>query len=146
MKKTNEEIQALKDNWRKEPNWEIEYTEGFEDHFEDLLAFRKEQEHEWQILAEENRKHRANVVSVETGITNPDIQQNVNTFREIEKEVDEGVRNAECIADLIAGSQVRATLLLAAQVARIADALEKRNEEDASNDAVDFATKLYKVE
>lgn len=146
MKKTNEEIQALKDNWRKEPNWEIEYTEGFEDHFEDLLAFRKEQEDEWQILAEENRKHRANVVSVETGITNPDIQQNVNTFREIEKEVDEGVRNAECIADLIAGSQVRATLLLAAQVARIADALEKRNEEDASNDAVDFATKLYKVE
>jgi len=144
MKKTDEEIQALKDNWCKDPIWDIEYTEGFEDHFEDLLAFRKERELELEIRAEENRKHRANVVSVETGVTDPAIQQQIETFGEIENDVLRATKYENQL-DMTA-AQVRATLLLAAQVARIADALEKRNEEDASNDAVDFATKLYKVE
>lgn len=145
MAKTNEELQALKDNWRKDPNWDIEDTEGFEDHAEDLIAFRKEQELEWQILAEEKRKRRANVVSIETRITDPAIQQQIETFGEIENDVICAEHGTDRTIGL-AAAQVRATLLLAAQVARIADALEHRNEEDARGVAIDLATKLYKGE
>jgi hypothetical protein len=45
--KTIEEIEALKRDWKNDPVWDIETTEGFEDHTNDLLAFRKECESRW---------------------------------------------------------------------------------------------------
>ncbi|MFC0808973.1 hypothetical protein ACFHWW_26630 [Ensifer sp. P24N7] len=51
------ELQRLKDSWLRDPTWDIEDTEGFEDHAEELRAFaeahRIEQEKEYQnrILA-----------------------------------------------------------------------------------------------
>jgi len=47
MKKSLEEIEALKRSWRRDPNWDIEETEGFEDHKEELRAYRKQQGEEW---------------------------------------------------------------------------------------------------
>lgn len=38
--KTQEEIQELKDQWVMDPCWDIEQTEGFGDHFEELKAYR----------------------------------------------------------------------------------------------------------
>lgn len=145
MTKTNEEVQALKENWVKDPHWDIEDTEGFEDHKEELIAFRKEQEIEWQTRAEEARRRRANVVSIETGITDFAIQQHIETFGEIENDVIRSERGNDATIGL-AAAQVRATLLLAAQVARIADALEQRNEEDASDAHLHHMTRLYKGE
>lgn len=144
MTKTNEEVQALKDNWLKDPHWDIEDTEGFEEHAFDLLVFRKDQEREWQILAEDGRLRRANVVKVETGITDPAIQQNIKTFGEIENEITYAIHYESGLS--MAAASARATLLLAAQVARIADALEQRNEDDQSDAHLDHMTRLYKGE
>jgi hypothetical protein len=46
---TREEIEDLKQQWLYNPlDWDIETTEGFEDHRDELLAFRKEKEAEWE--------------------------------------------------------------------------------------------------
>jgi hypothetical protein len=42
--KTGEEIEDLKRNWRMDAFWDIEDTEGFEEHKEELLKFRLEYE------------------------------------------------------------------------------------------------------
>lgn len=39
--KTTEEIQELKIAWRNDPIWDIEDTEGFEEHYDELLTYRK---------------------------------------------------------------------------------------------------------
>lgn len=44
---TKEELQKLKQNWLNDPIWDIEDTEGFEDHYEELKAYRKEREAVW---------------------------------------------------------------------------------------------------
>ncbi|MDP9474927.1 MAG: hypothetical protein M3R38_04430 [Actinomycetota bacterium] len=51
-RRTPEEIRELKINWREDPCWDIETTEGFEAHHEELLAYRLEIDRE----AEERRQ------------------------------------------------------------------------------------------
>jgi hypothetical protein len=46
--KTREEIEALKQDWHADPCWDIEETEGFEAHREELEAYRLECEAAWQ--------------------------------------------------------------------------------------------------
>jgi uncharacterized iron-regulated protein len=138
MNKTQDEIQALKDNWVKDPIWDIETTDGFEDHYAELLAFRAEQELKWQIEAKETIANRARVIAVDTGITSSGTAQSIKTYQEIE-------RSIEQYGD-VAIAQVRATLLLAAQVQRIADALDQQIENEEAESHQDFMTRLYKVE
>ncbi|WP_368507830.1 hypothetical protein [Bradyrhizobium lupini] len=59
--KTRDEIEHLKRNWLDDPHWDVEHTEGFEDHRDELKAFhdgitekrrQKDQaEHEARIAA-----------------------------------------------------------------------------------------------
>jgi len=42
--KTAQEIQSLKINWSNDPNWDIEETEGFEEHKQELYIYRLEVE------------------------------------------------------------------------------------------------------
>lgn len=128
--KTQDQINALKANWEKDPCWDIENSDGFEDHEEELLAFRLQKEAEWQSEAEEAIARRARVVAVETGITHSSIQQDIHTFGEIEKQLKRNEYSSISNAEEIAVQQVRATLLLAAQVARVADALENMEDGD----------------
>lgn len=46
--KTRAEIDALIISWRDDPSWEIEETDGFEDHRDELLALRLKCEAEWK--------------------------------------------------------------------------------------------------
>jgi hypothetical protein len=46
--KNREEIEALKQDWHADPCWDIEETEGFEAHREELEAYRLECEAAWQ--------------------------------------------------------------------------------------------------
>jgi len=46
--KTKEELEHLKTNWESDPIWDIEMTEGFEEHKEELLKFRLEKEAAWK--------------------------------------------------------------------------------------------------
>jgi hypothetical protein len=38
--KTKEEVENLKANWRDDPCWNVEDTRGFEEHKDELLAYR----------------------------------------------------------------------------------------------------------
>jgi hypothetical protein len=46
-------IGLLKEQWLRDPCWAIEETEGFEDHREELLAYRLEQEEGWKLARTE---------------------------------------------------------------------------------------------
>lgn len=54
--KTREEIEALKRNWKADPIWDIETTEGFEDHKDELLQFSKECIKTWSDRSEARLK------------------------------------------------------------------------------------------
>lgn len=40
MYKTREKIENLKRDWSSDPCWDLEKTEGFEEHTEELLEYR----------------------------------------------------------------------------------------------------------
>lgn len=46
---SRQQIENLKFNWRNDPCWDIEDTEGFESVRNELLAYRLEIEAEWQV-------------------------------------------------------------------------------------------------
>lgn len=48
MRKSEAEIEALKRNWHYDPIWDIEETEGFEDHKEELKAYREQVSAEYE--------------------------------------------------------------------------------------------------
>jgi len=134
--KTREEIEALKASWRKDPLWDIESTQGFEDHKEELLAYRKQVEAEVEQKVRESADRRVELMKKETGITDQAAALYLHTFAEIEIDLhlDEQIGNASTHGELaaleIARAGVRATLLLAAQMKRIADVLEENNGSD----------------
>lgn len=138
MSKTPQEIQDLKEGWLKDPCWGIEDTEGFSDHYEELLSFRKQKEAEWENKRKERKQRRHELVMEQTGVVDPHITSAINTFDEIERQVSlqdryigEYCGGADIIKVELMQSQIRATLLQAAQLKRIADALE--NMDDGNN-------------
>jgi len=62
--KTQEEIDELKRQWEKDPCWDIEDTEGFEDHARDLLAYREQKESEWEKQKQEEIEYIADLLGV----------------------------------------------------------------------------------
>ena len=58
MAKTREEVEALKADWLKDPIWDIEDTEGFEDHHDELKAFHDQMRKEWTERAERRWFHQ----------------------------------------------------------------------------------------
>jgi hypothetical protein len=130
MAKTPEEIQALKESWRHDPAWDIEDTEGFEAHHDELLAYRKEVEAEVERKSLERDARRLQKIAAELGPVGPEAALVLQTFEEIERELkaaeqDTGNATSAQLADFaIKQAGVRATLLLASQVMRIATSLE----------------------
>lgn len=57
--RTPEEIEALKREWRKDPIWDIEDTEGFEAHYDELRAYHAEMEAHWCRLRNQEETHKA---------------------------------------------------------------------------------------
>lgn len=45
--KTPEEIKALKESWHDDPCWDIEDTESFEAHREELIAYSNDCKKQW---------------------------------------------------------------------------------------------------
>ena len=48
--KTQEQVTMLIHNWLSDPCWNIEDTEGFEEHYEDLKAYRLGMEATWSRI------------------------------------------------------------------------------------------------
>lgn len=60
---TREQVEALKANWRGDPCWDIEDTEGFEAYRDELAAFSMEQHQIWSAEFDRMRsKERAAAV------------------------------------------------------------------------------------
>jgi len=57
--KTHTEIIELKRQWENDPCWDIETTEGFEDHKQELLEHRVMKEYEWKLKEEERLEPKA---------------------------------------------------------------------------------------
>lgn len=135
MKRTQEDIEKLKENWKKDPCWDIEDTEGFEDHVEELRNYRIEykakKNAEYEQVEKERADQHAERILLETGIADGQLFSSLHTFSEIEKEVkgqDRYIGTFNNVEDQVVvelmQAQVRATLLHSAQLKRIADALE----------------------
>lgn len=62
--KSREDVEQLKKNWKSDPLWDIERTEGFEEYYDELLAYRNE------IYAERKKEWDAKLLqrSIELGI------------------------------------------------------------------------------
>lgn len=61
---TKQEIEKLKSDWKYDPCWDIENTEGFEDHKEELLKYRIEQEQIWESISKERKDKRCNELGI----------------------------------------------------------------------------------
>lgn len=143
MKKTNQEIEALKKNWKADPCWDIEDTKGFEDHRMELIEYRMQMQAEWITQEEERIEERARVIEIETGVIATGPAQFIKTYAEIEKEVEQGNKSGDKIQVLSA--QVRATLLLAAQTQRIADLMQCQMEDQILARESEHNVQLYTI-
>lgn len=142
--KTEEEIAKLKESWLKDPCWEIEDTEEFEEHREELLAFHEEQESLWKAERLERQIQRGEKVGAWTGIYDIDLAQYLFTPDEIENEIRQGETHQDLV--VVQAAHARATLLMAAQIKRVAEALEARNKTDESDSNLESMVRLYKVD
>jgi len=133
--KTNEQIEALKANWSKDPCWDIEDTEGFEGYREELINWRVQRELKIENEITERNKKRVEFVETQTGVNDADIALELHTWHEIERQVERAITSEYPMMDLLA-TQIRATLLQAAQIKRLADALEQISDKGLSVDAV----------
>lgn len=118
---TREEIEKLKESWLHDSCWDIEDSEGFEEHREELVAFHKEQDVKWEEKKQKREAERVKKIGAWTGIYNHDLAQVLLTPDEIEMElssIDNNIGEAgthfELAQLVIAREHVRATLLLAA--------------------------------
>lgn len=119
---TKEAIKQLKDSWVKDPCWDIETTEGFEDHIDELKHFRIVQEEIWN-------KERLEREELEKNKT---FQQRVEDLRQEIKDSDHRLdillgrlgADSQLELALIGSMQIKATLLLAEQVSIVVDLLE----------------------
>ncbi len=68
MKREDNEIEALKSNWRRDPAWDLEDTEGFEEHRAELKAFSDNQRAQWKDQAKERHTKLENMVCPLLGI------------------------------------------------------------------------------
>ena len=59
IEKLRKDIEALKRNWYKDPIFDLEDTEGFEAHREELKQFSKESKEHWKKLAQEKHDRLA---------------------------------------------------------------------------------------
>lgn len=69
IRKTKEDVAALKSNWLSDPCWDIEDTEGFEDYKEELQDFRLSHEDKWRAIEFNRISHKAIDLGIPENIT-----------------------------------------------------------------------------
>ncbi len=67
--KSAEEINELKAQWCADPCWDIEHTEGFEAHHDELKAFSDTQEEKWEQEAEARLTEKAERIGCPGNLT-----------------------------------------------------------------------------
>jgi hypothetical protein len=87
MPKSFYEVRALKENWRGDPIWDIEDTEGFEDHKAELKDYRLAMEASWTKQNEERLQKRATELECSTKLVEY-IEILENRFEEVVNSLD----------------------------------------------------------
>ena len=57
-------VEELKTQWRNDPIWDLEETEGFEAHYEELLAYRLACKAEWKAQRARELEDKATALGV----------------------------------------------------------------------------------
>lgn len=65
---TEKAIQELKECWESDPTWDIEDSEGFEEHWDELLKYRLEKEDQWEREWQEQLRVYAGVIGLSTNL------------------------------------------------------------------------------
>ncbi len=65
--KTRQEIERLKSGWMRDPLWDLEETEGFEAHQDELRAFRLATKARWKA-AEQEREAALDAEAEQLGV------------------------------------------------------------------------------
>ncbi len=66
--RTPEEIEALKADWERDPCWDIEYTEGFEAHRDELRAWSEHVKARWAAAEQQRLKAEATRRGLSPGV------------------------------------------------------------------------------
>ena len=64
MAQTEQSIADLKRGWLLDPHWDIEDTEGFEDHRDELKAFHKAKAYQWGVTWQDTLQSKAAFLGV----------------------------------------------------------------------------------
>lgn len=95
-RRTDAEVEALKRDWINDPQWDIEDTEGFEAHYDELKAYHDECSAEWDRAAavRQHKQDEADTVEAEKlGCT-------LAVYRMLKALQDENTKLRERIGDL----------------------------------------------
>lgn len=65
---TRKQIEELKAQWLGDPCWDIEETQGFEEHSDELLDFRLNMEAKWEEEFQEELRAYAHVIGCSTNL------------------------------------------------------------------------------
>ena len=60
-----DDIQSLKKDWANDPCWDIEDSEGFEAHYDELKAYRLEMEAKWSAEYEARKQKENELLQAE---------------------------------------------------------------------------------
>lgn len=63
--RTEEELTELRQSWKNDPCWDIESTEGFEAHRDELKAFSDQCNSEWRLQAERRKEKEEKMLNEE---------------------------------------------------------------------------------
>lgn len=91
--KSKEEILELKNAWRNDPVWDIEDTEGFEEHYDELLAYRKRVEQKWEDQRNRELVLKAEKIGVPGNVT---LAKYIDYMEWRIKQLEETVRELSC--------------------------------------------------
>lgn len=148
MTATAAQIQQLKENWKQDPCWDIEDTPGFEEHHAELLAWRQQYQAERDRERTLRIERRREIVCEQTGIINAETLDALFTWQQIEGMIgaqEQYIGSFETREAIVAAelqiASIRATLLQAAQLKRIADVIETMGQ----SQILEFSTELWKV-
>lgn len=126
MNKTPAEIDTLKESWLKDPMWDIENTEGFEEHYDELVAFHKGQaakrdaENAIREAQQKNKTFEMRIKELQSNVEATDYRLG---HLEDTGSIDVGALELANLNKL----HVEAILMLTEQVKRIGDILEDTN-------------------
>lgn len=86
--KTQEEIEGLKNAWLNDPCWDIELSEGFEEHKEELLKFRMKTEQRWKDQENKDLMQKAENLGIPG---NTDLVKYINYMEQRIKNLEESM-------------------------------------------------------